>query len=103
MKKIDFYTFIEIMECDVVQKNACIEISFCLDASLEYSFSWLGKTINPETGRALFWYRLVADGSQSYDFDSLQEFISTPIIVNKCLEVFTIINGKPQHITWQLN
>jgi len=86
MKKIPFDQFEQMMSYDVVENNACIEIEFCIDNTPIYNSCWMGKTISRETNQAVFWYGLVPDGSQAYDFDSLQGFMCASIFHDNSLK-----------------
>ena len=106
MKKILFEHFEQMMSYDVVKNNACIEIEFFLDDFSEYGSCWLGKTINEETHQAVYWYGLTPDGSQSYDFDSLHDFVSAPIFHDKSIkerwDSITLIAIDGCSIDWRL-
>ena len=106
MKKISIKDFEKMMSYDVVENYACIEVEFCVDDSLEYDSCWLGKTIDKETNQAVYWYGLVRDGSQAYDFSSQHEFINAPVFHGKSiLEIWdsiTLIEIDSCDIDWRL-
>ena len=106
MKKISFEQFEKMMSYDVITNDACIEIEFCVDGFPEYSSCWLGKTVNRETNRADYWYGLVPDGSQAYNFNSLKEFISESIFQSSSIKeiwnLVTLFSIDGCDIDWRL-
>lgn len=62
----------------------CIEIEFLLKEETEYQTCWMGKM--PDKEKELFWYGLVPDGSEAYDYDSFQSFSSAPVFNGKSLK-----------------
>ncbi len=68
------------MSYNVLEHNTCIEIDFYIDGNSEYISCCLGKlpTYN-EINPISYWYGLVPDGSQAYDFNTLEEFINAPV------------------------
>jgi len=79
MSKISFEAFEKMMQYDVVTNNACIEIEFSIDGDYVYSGCCLGKATDRTTGQGMFWYGLVEDGSEAYDYDNLVDFISAEV------------------------
>lgn len=58
----------------------CIEIEFLVNGCPRYQSCWMGKTpdkVNKE--KDSFWYGLVPDGSEAYDFDNFHDFSTTRI------------------------
>ena len=93
MIKFDFDDFMRVMSYDVCRSNTCIEIEFCIDQCVEYQTSWLGKMIERGTGKSIYWYGLVEDGSQAYDFESIEEFINAKIFCdNSIKEIWSLIS-----------
>ena len=88
MNKITFSEFERIMSCDLNKKSdPCIEINFEIDGCMEYQESWIGKMINRETKRDVYWFGLVPDGSQAYSFESFEEFANANVFYgNKSLK-----------------
>ncbi len=80
MLKISLATFEKMMQYDVVKNKACIEIEFSVDEDPIYFACCLGKMFDGETNRGLYWYGLVADGSQAYDYDTLEAFLNAKIL-----------------------
>ena len=80
MDKIAFKDFERIMLYDVSKKqDPCIEIEFCVDRSVHYHSSWLGKMLDSNTKKPVYWFGLVHDGSEAYDFDSFELFVNAKI------------------------
>lgn len=75
-----------ILSEDVVKRNTCVELNFCVDGSELYHDCWLGKMPAPETKQnAVFWFGLVADGSQAYDYPTLPELLEAGVLEGKSL------------------
>jgi len=68
------------------QDSSCIEIGFCIDGDTEYNYCWLGKTLFEGKDKSLYWFGLVKDGSQGYDYETFEEFASDKVFRGKCLE-----------------
>ena len=65
----------------------CIEIEFLVNGCPRYQSCWMGKTpdkANKE--KDSFWYGLVPDGSEAYDFDNFHDFSTTPVFDGKSLK-----------------
>ena len=107
MKKILFEHFEHMMLFDVIANHACIEIAFCVDNLPAYDECWLGKTIDKETNREVYWYGLVPDGSQASDFNSFHEFIDAPVFQGKNIKQIwnsiTLIAIDGCDIDWRLS
>ncbi len=63
--------------------NFCIEIEFKITDSTEFTSCFMGKTCNKNDVE--YWYGLTADGSNAYEYDSLESFISAPVFCSKTL------------------
>ena len=83
VNKMPFEYFEKMMSFDVVANDACIEVNFSVDDSFEYNSCWLGKMPCNNTSQELYWYGLVSDGTQAYDYSNLTNFINAPIFHNK--------------------
>ncbi len=93
MDKITFEEFKCIMSYDIAENQNCIEIEFCIDNCEVYQTSWLGKMLNRETNKAIYWFGLTEDGSQAYDFDSFEEFINAKVFLGKSIrEIWSSIS-----------
>jgi len=86
LNKISLQDFIQVLSYDVVGNNACIEVEFSIDDDPEYSSCWLGKTIDRETKKECYWYGLVPDGSQAYDYFLMDEFLNAKVFRGKSIQ-----------------
>lgn len=84
--KIKFDDLITILSRDVVEYNSCIEMNFCIDNDTEYEDCWLGKMPDKdEYGKEVYWYGLVTDGSQAYDYAKLEDILNAKVFHGKSL------------------
>ena len=84
MNKISFEDFEKIMSYDVIDANNsgyndCIEIEFEVDNCEIYDLSWMGKMFDKETRGETYWFGLVEDGSQAYDYETFDEFVNAKV------------------------
>ena len=86
MHKITFESFKYVMAYDITGNQACIEIEFCVDNCDPYQTSWLGKMVDRETNKVIYWFGLAEDGSQAYDFDSFEEFVNAKVFYDKSIK-----------------
>jgi hypothetical protein len=86
MCKIPLEDFEKMMQFDVVKRNACIEIDFSIDGDMTYCGCWLGKTIDRETNKSLYWYGLAEDGSQAYEYDNMEDFLNAQVFGGKSIK-----------------
>ncbi|WP_195266845.1 hypothetical protein [Clostridium sp. 1001275B_160808_H3] len=77
--KIKLTDLIRILNVNVLENNTCIEMNFCIDDDIEYQDCWLGKTSNKDNNKEIYWYGLVEDGSQAYNYDCLEDFFSAKV------------------------
>jgi hypothetical protein len=95
LSKIKLQDLIKILNEDVVKHNSCIEMNFCIDNDIVYGDCWLGKM--PDRGnprKAVYWYGLVPDGSQAYEYTELEDFIDAKVFNGKSMrDVF-------EKVTW---
>jgi hypothetical protein len=90
--KIAFQDFIQLLSYDVTKNNTCIEVLFCVDNDLVYESCWFGKTTDKENTEC-YWYGLVEDGSQAYEFNTVDEFINAKIFRGKNIkEIWNLIS-----------
>ena len=63
----------------------CIEIEFLVKDYPKYQSCWItpDKTNNE---KELYWYGLVPDCSESYDYDNFKDFSSAPVFDGKSLK-----------------
>ena len=78
-----FEQFEKMMLHDVEKNNSCIEIQFSVNHMPEYSSCWLGKMPDLEIKKAVYWFGLVEDGSQAYEYYSIREFTDAKIFYGK--------------------
>ena len=67
-----------------LEGGLCIEIEFSLKDEPKYQTCNMGKMLNKE--KELFWYGLVPDGSEAYDYDDFQKFSSALVFNGKTLK-----------------
>ncbi len=80
MSKIKLHDLIKILHSDVVKYKSCIEMNFCIDNDIEYNDCWLGKMPDRENpSKEVYWYGLVPDGSQAYDYDNLEDILNAKV------------------------
>jgi len=94
MAKISFKDFEKIMLYDISKiPGSCIEIDFDVQGSLKYQGSWLGKMINNDTNKEDYWFGLVPDGSEAYEFTNFGDFTNAKIFDGKSLkEIWSVIS-----------
>ena len=81
------------MSFDISTKqDPCTEIYFYVLNYVDYQESWLGKSIDKGTNKEIYWYGLTPDGSQSYNFYSLSQFINAKVFHGKNIkEIWDLI------------
>jgi len=80
INKITFLEFERVMSCDLrKKKEPCIEICFDVEDSVNYRDSWMGKMIDKDTGDDVYWFGLVPDGTQAYNFALFDEFANAKV------------------------
>ncbi|GKX28325.1 hypothetical protein SH1V18_08050 [Vallitalea longa] len=84
MSKIKLQDLITVLNSDVVKYNSCIEMNFCIDDDTEYKDCWLGK-MPDKNGKELYWYGLVPDGLQAYDYTELEDMLNAKVFREKSL------------------
>lgn len=94
--KILFADFLKVLSFDV-GLNACYEIAFKIDGDSKYDYCWMGKMAeDSKSPQPIYWYGLVDDGSEAYDYRSADEFINARIFHGKCIkelyEAMTILS-----------
>lgn len=95
MYKITLNDFFVIMSHNISKNQFYheIEIEFCIDDSDIYKNCWLGKLLDKDTKKELFWYGLVQDGSEAYDFASFEEFLNAKVFLGKSIrEIWSSIS-----------
>ena len=83
---ISFHDMMKLFSYDLEGKF-CIEIEFSVKDSPQYQSCWMGKMPDRENkGKEVYWYGLVPDGSEAYDYDNFQDFSSAPVFHGKSLK-----------------
>ena len=83
---ISFEKLKQFFQQDLEQRS-CIEICFSIKGKPRYDCCWMGKMPNPdEKTKDLHWYGLVPDGSEAYDYDNLEDFITAPVFDGSTLQ-----------------
>lgn len=83
---ISFEDITKLFSFDLKGKY-CIEIEFLVKGDPQYQSCWMGKMPNnTDKEKDLYWYGLVQDGSEAYDYDNFQEFSSEPVFKGKSLK-----------------
>ena len=80
LTKIKLQDLVAILNSDVVKYNSCIEMNFSIDDDTEYEDCWIGKMPNrDEPSKEVYWYGLVPDGSQAYEYEKLEDIINAKV------------------------
>ena len=83
---ISFHDITKLFAFDLEGKW-CIEIEFFVKGYPKYRSCWMGKTPNKaDKQKEVFWYGLVPDCSESYDYDNFQDFSTAPVFSGKSLK-----------------
>lgn len=70
-----------------IEGQYCIEIAFSVKGYAKYQACWMGKMPDEtDSEKDLYWYGLVPDGSEGYDFNSFEDFSSAPVFDGKSLK-----------------
>ena len=70
-----------------LEGKRCIEIEFCVRKHPRYRSCWMGKTPDRENkDKEVYWFGLMPDGSEAYDYESFRDFCSAPVFDGKSLE-----------------
>jgi len=86
LSKIKLQDLITVLNSDVVKYNSCIEMNFCVDNDTEYEECWIGKMPDrDDPSKELYWYGLVSDGSQEYDYTKLEDILNAEVFHGKNL------------------
>lgn len=86
MVRIKLQDLITILSSDVAKYNSCIEMNFCIDNDPKYGDCWLGKMPDRnEHCKEVYWYGLVPDGSQAYDYTKLDDILNAKVFYSKSL------------------
>jgi len=67
-------------------RSSYCEIEFCISEIKEYQLCWMGKMPDRENpDKDCYWYGLVPNGSQAYDYDNFDDFSNAPIFNGESL------------------
>ena len=83
---ISYFEITKLFSFDLEGKW-CIEIEFLVKGYPRYQSCWMGKTpdkTNKE--KDLFWYGLVPDCSEAYDYDNFHDFSTASVFDGKSLK-----------------
>lgn len=70
-----------------LEEKFCIEIEFLVRGDSTYQSCWMGKMLDKANKeKEVYWYGLVPDGSQAYDYDNFRNFSSASVFHRKSLE-----------------
>jgi len=93
MGKITFEEFVCVMSYSVPKydsggnESSCIEIEFDVDGCSEYQECWMGKMVDRNNEKKyVYWFGLVPDGSQAYDFDTFEQFANAKVFHGKSIK-----------------
>lgn len=82
---ISFNDITELFSYDLEEKF-CIEIEFSVKGESTYQSCWMGKMPDRENReKEIYWYGLVPDGSEAYDYDNFRDFSSACVFHGKSL------------------
>ncbi len=76
---ISFKDFYKFFNSYVKTCNSCIEVEFSVKNDVEYNYCWLGKL------NEVFWFGLVPDGSQAYQYENFNDFVNAKVFKRKSL------------------
>ncbi len=86
MAKITLDDLIKVLSSNVIRYQSCIEMNFCIENDDKYDDCWIGKMpdrYNPS--KEIYWYGLVRDGSQAYDYDNLEDVLNANVFNGKSM------------------
>ncbi|BBF43780.1 hypothetical protein lbkm_2468 [Lachnospiraceae bacterium KM106-2] len=75
-----------LLSPEFVSVRGELEIAFYLEGDAQYSECWMGKMPNSEKpDQEIFWYGLVEDGTQSYNYSTAEELLQAKVFYGKDL------------------
>ncbi len=77
---ISFDTIRQIFASDL-RRSSCIEIGFYIKGTEKYRNCWMGKKSD-----GLYWFGLVPDGSEAYDYNSFGEMSEAQVFEGSSLK-----------------
>ncbi len=76
---ISFSDMEKLFSCNL-EGNRCIEIEFAVNKRPSYQSCWMGKMPGKEgSAKEIYWFGLVPDGSQAFDYDNFRDFSNAPV------------------------
>ena len=82
---IPFETIAELFSSDP-EGIFCVEIEFLVKNSPRYQSCWMGKMPHRENReKEVYWYGLVPNGSEAYDYDNFRDFSTAPVFAGQSL------------------
>ena len=85
-RKISLQQLEAILSIDVISLNRCVEMNFGINGNPKYEDCWLGKMKDKQTGTECYWFGLMKDGSEAYNFPTLSEFLEAKVFDGKSLK-----------------
>ncbi len=86
MAKLKLQDLITVLNSDLAKYNSCIEMNFCIDNDTKYEDCWLGKMPDKKNrDKEVYWYGLVSDGSQAYEYAKLEDILNAKVFNDKSL------------------
>lgn len=83
---ITFEDVTKLFSCNLEGKF-CIEIEFLVKEEPKYQTCQMGKMPDRENKQnESYWYGLVSDGSEAYDYNNFQNFSNAPVFNGKSLK-----------------
>lgn len=84
MISYSYFSKLFSFEC---KREYCIEIEFLIKGDQKYRSCWMGKTCG-KSGSAddVFWYGLMPDGSEAYDYNDFESFSQAPVFDGRTIE-----------------
>lgn len=70
-----------------LEGKGCVEIEFMIKGYPKYQSCWMGKTPDKaDKKKELYWYGLVSDGSEAYNYDNFEDFLAAPVFEGNSLK-----------------
>lgn len=85
MEKIDIIELCKILDFNIKNNKAAIEINFYIENDMIYTSCWLGKLISKEN-EEVYWLGLTENGTEAYDFNSKENLFEAKVFKGKNLK-----------------
>ena len=93
LAKIKLEDLIKVLKSDVISNKSCIEMNFCIENDTEYDDCWIGKMPDRDNpNKEIYWYGLVRDGSQAYDYEDLEDILHAKVFGKSMFDVIEKVN-----------